>query len=63
MVFVNWNIFVVFVCMIDVIGGSSEDNRMIIKIRVFKWLDVVINFIDFVICCNFNEFFVLLDRV
>lgn len=46
MVSVNWNILAVSVRTIDVTGGSSEDNRMTTKIRVPKWLDVVINLID-----------------
>ena len=60
---VNWNILAVSVRTIDVTGGSSEDNRMTTKIRVPKWLDVVINLIDFAICCNLNESSVLSDRV
>ena len=63
MVSVNWNILAVSVRTIDVTGGSSEDNRMTTKIRVPKWLDVVINLIDFAICCNLNESPVLSDRV
>ena len=55
MVSVNWNILAVSVRTIDVTGGSSGDNRMATKIRVPKWLDVVINLIDFTICCNLNE--------
>ena len=52
---VNWNILAVSVRTINVTGGSGEDNRMTTKIRVPKWLDVVINLIDFAICCNLNE--------
>ena len=36
---------------------------MTTKIRVQKWLDVVINLTDFAICCNLNESPVLSDRV
>lgn len=46
MVSVNWNILAVSVRTINVTGGSGEDNRMTTKIRVPKWLDVVINLID-----------------
>ena len=46
---VNWNILAVSVRTINVTGGSGEDNRMTTKIRVPKWLDVVINLIDFAI--------------
>ena len=63
MVSVNWNILAVSVRTINVTGGSGEDNRMTTKIRVPKWLDVVINLIDFAICCNLNESPVLSDRV
>ena len=63
MVSVNWNILAVSVRTIDVTGGSSEDNRMTTKIRVPKWLDVVINLIDFTICCNLNESPVLSRQV
>ena len=55
MVSVNWNILAVSVRTINVTGGSGEDNRMTTKIRVPKWLDVVINLIDFAICCNLND--------
>ena len=44
---VNWNILAVSVRTIDVTGGSSGDNRMATKIQSPKWLDVVINLIDF----------------
>ena len=60
---VSWNILAVSVRTINVTGGSSEDNRMTTKIRVQKWLDVVINLTDFAICCNLNESPVLSDRV
>lgn len=63
MVSVNWNILAVSVRTINVTGGSSEDNRMTTKIRVQKWLDVVINLTDFAICCNLNESPVLSDGV
>ena len=63
MVSVNWNILAVSVRTINVTGGSGEDNRMTTKIRVPKWLDVVINLIDFAICCDLNESPVLSDRV
>ena len=60
---VSWNILAVSVRTINVTGGSGGDNRMTTKIRVPKWLDVVINLIDFAICCNLNESPVLSDRV
>ena len=63
MVSVNWNILAVSVRTINVTGGSGEDNRMTTKIRVPKWLDVVINLIDFAICCNLNESPVLSRQV
>ena len=60
---VSWNILAVSVRTINVTGGSSEDNRMTTKIRVQKWLDVVINLTDFAICCNLNESPVLSRQV
>ena len=60
---VSWNILAVSVRTIDVTGGSSGDNRMATKNQSPKWLDVVINLIDFAICCNLNESPVLSDRV